>query len=44
MGRAGGSGLAIIHLIDSNVFIPIGSDVKVFSNLPSQSFQKFCRG
>ena len=23
-------GLAIIHLIDSNVFIPIGPDAKVF--------------
>jgi hypothetical protein len=38
-----GSGLAIIHLIDSNVFIPIGPNAKVFLNLAPQSFQKFCQ-
>jgi hypothetical protein len=36
-------GHAIIHLIDSNVFIPIGLDAKVFLNLAPQSFQKFCQ-
>jgi hypothetical protein len=36
-------GHAIIHLIGSNVFIPIGLDAKVFLNLAPQSFQKFCQ-
>jgi hypothetical protein len=38
---AGGSGLATIHLIDSNIFIPIVPNAKVFLNLPTQSFQDF---
>lgn len=36
-------GLAIIHLIGSNFFIPIGPHAKVFLNLAPQSFQKFCQ-
>jgi hypothetical protein len=36
------SGIAIIHLFDSNVFIPIGLRAKVFLNLAPQSVQEFC--
>jgi len=38
---AGGSGLAIIHLIDSNVSIPIGPHTKVFLTLAPYKWGTF---
>jgi hypothetical protein len=36
-------GLAIEHVIDGNVFIPMWYDTKVLLNLSLQYFQEFCR-